>query len=595
MEDKTVLYVEDNYHNRRIVRKILSTRGYNVVEAEDGLVGYEMICELKPPLVLLDIALPHLDGIQIVQRLKADKETRHIPVVALTASAMRGDRERFLEAGCDDYLSKPVRSFELIEMVERYYQPSNETSESKIEEPPKLDENTAEDLDHHRGHTDIIENGEAVEHMASKEEEPSAAISPVTEPPKKKRKPAAKKKLAAVKKKKLKVSRKKTAKPKKEAALAAVEDHALKKVAIVNETETAWERKVVEMLSSVAIQPPTPQVSPAGEVISQPLIEQNVSEMLADIPTLPSTPEAETATEPLPELNTILPALDSAEEEAQPEPAVVEIDHDPEPVVGDYIWVIEPDATISRLVRRLLAAKLKIEAVEMTLGDLPSQPKTLPSLLILGTKRVDQQLQETLQGVRSVAGMSAVPFIVLTNENPDAEQLSEYAPEAGLVWLKEQLVNDNLLARVGDLMNSKPDQPQPEGTAHYNATSDGDARTTVLVIEDVSDSAALAEKILANNNYIPIVAETGERGVTLAKDVHPDLILLDLGLPDVDGQTLIGILRADPDLSDVPVILCTAWPKETLEKMVEAYGFDGYISKPYKVAEFMGVVEEHTA
>lgn len=121
MQEKTVLYIEDNAHNRRIVRKILSVFGYTVIEAEDGLRGYEMIRDMKPPLVLLDISLPTMDGIQIVGKVKADDALAHIPVIALTASAMRGDRERFLEAGCDDYLSKPVGAKELHEMVDSYY------------------------------------------------------------------------------------------------------------------------------------------------------------------------------------------------------------------------------------------------------------------------------------------------------------------------------------------------------------------------------------------------------------------------------------------------------------------------------------------
>jgi CheY-like chemotaxis protein len=124
MEQKTVLYIEDNFHNRRIVRKILQSRGYSLIEAEDGISGLAMVQELKPPLVLLDIGLPGMDGLEVVGRIKADQALREIPVIALTASAMRGDRERFLAAGCDDYLSKPVQAMELINMVGAYY-PSN--------------------------------------------------------------------------------------------------------------------------------------------------------------------------------------------------------------------------------------------------------------------------------------------------------------------------------------------------------------------------------------------------------------------------------------------------------------------------------------
>jgi len=120
-DEKTILYIEDNRHNRRIVRKILQSRGYNVIEAEDGITGLEMVRELKPPLILLDIGLPGMDGLEVVEHIRADEALRHIPVIALTASAMRGDRERFLEAGCDDYLSKPIHVIELIKMVENYY------------------------------------------------------------------------------------------------------------------------------------------------------------------------------------------------------------------------------------------------------------------------------------------------------------------------------------------------------------------------------------------------------------------------------------------------------------------------------------------
>jgi CheY-like chemotaxis protein len=124
MDQKTVLYIEDNFHNRRIVRKILQSRGYSLIEAEDGISGLAMVQELKPPLVLLDIGLPGMDGLEVVGRIKADEALRDIPVIALTASAMRGDKERFLAAGCDDYLSKPIQAMELINMVGAYY-PSN--------------------------------------------------------------------------------------------------------------------------------------------------------------------------------------------------------------------------------------------------------------------------------------------------------------------------------------------------------------------------------------------------------------------------------------------------------------------------------------
>ncbi len=119
-----ILYIEDNYHNRRLVRKILGSRGYSVLEAEDGQTGLAMLRERRPALLLLDIGLPDIDGLEVVARIRADEELAGTPVVAVTASAMRGDRERFLEQGCDDYLSKPLQAMELLELVERYYGPA---------------------------------------------------------------------------------------------------------------------------------------------------------------------------------------------------------------------------------------------------------------------------------------------------------------------------------------------------------------------------------------------------------------------------------------------------------------------------------------
>ncbi len=121
MEQKTVLYIEDNYHNRRIVRKVLQSRGYTMIEAEDGISGLAMVRELKPPLVLLDIGLPGIDGLEVISQIRADDQVRQTPVIALTASAMRGDRERFIAAGCDDYLSKPIEALKLIDKVAEYY------------------------------------------------------------------------------------------------------------------------------------------------------------------------------------------------------------------------------------------------------------------------------------------------------------------------------------------------------------------------------------------------------------------------------------------------------------------------------------------
>lgn len=120
MGNKSILYVEDNFHNKRLVRKILTARGYTVLEAEDGQSGVEMAIAELPDLILMDINIPGLDGIEATRLIKADDKTSKIPVIALTANAMRGDRERFLAAGCDNYLPKPISTSDLLSVIASY-------------------------------------------------------------------------------------------------------------------------------------------------------------------------------------------------------------------------------------------------------------------------------------------------------------------------------------------------------------------------------------------------------------------------------------------------------------------------------------------
>lgn len=119
---RKVLYIEDNDDNRRLVIKLLGSRGIAVLDAADGLSGLEVLERERPALLLLDISLPDVDGLQLVAILRRHREPaiRALPIIALTASAMPGDRERFLEQGCSDYLSKPLQALELIAMVESY-------------------------------------------------------------------------------------------------------------------------------------------------------------------------------------------------------------------------------------------------------------------------------------------------------------------------------------------------------------------------------------------------------------------------------------------------------------------------------------------
>jgi len=108
MEPSVVLYIEDDLANRLLVRRILEAEGYQVIEAENGPQGLR-VARLKPPdLVLVDISMPDMDGYEVATRLRAMPEMRGVPIVALTANVMKGDRERSLEAGCSGYIQKPL-------------------------------------------------------------------------------------------------------------------------------------------------------------------------------------------------------------------------------------------------------------------------------------------------------------------------------------------------------------------------------------------------------------------------------------------------------------------------------------------------------
>jgi two-component system cell cycle response regulator DivK len=117
---KRILVVEDDPDNRRIVAKVLSVEGYHVIEATDGIEALAQARAERPDLILMDLALPNVDGWEATRQLKSDPETRSIPVVALTAVAMRGDEEQARAAGCDDYLPKPARPAAIREVVKKY-------------------------------------------------------------------------------------------------------------------------------------------------------------------------------------------------------------------------------------------------------------------------------------------------------------------------------------------------------------------------------------------------------------------------------------------------------------------------------------------
>ena len=115
-----ILVVEDNEMNMKLLRDVLYATGYRTLEATTGAEAVELASANVPDLVLMDIQLPDFDGVQALHRLRANERTAAIPVLAVTAQAMQGDRQEFLAAGFDGYVSKPVNVRELIGTVRRY-------------------------------------------------------------------------------------------------------------------------------------------------------------------------------------------------------------------------------------------------------------------------------------------------------------------------------------------------------------------------------------------------------------------------------------------------------------------------------------------
>ena len=113
----------------------------------------------------------------------------------------------------------------------------------------------------------------------------------------------------------------------------------------------------------------------------------------------------------------------------------------------------------------------------------------------------------------------------------------------------------------------------------------------ILYIEDIKDNITLVQKIVTSRGHEFMSAENAETGLEMAFEVRPDLILLDLGLPDADGQTLSVWMRNDPALESVPIIVLTAWPEEVVRHTVEAYNLDGYLCKPFTLAELVQTID----
>jgi two-component system cell cycle response regulator DivK len=122
---KKVLIVEDNELNLKLVQDLLEYHGYVIFSTGRGEAALDLARQHRPDLILLDIQLPDITGMEAARRLKAGNETRTIPIVALTAFAMHGDRAQVLASGCDDYMAKPFNVLELLRLVERHTSSGN--------------------------------------------------------------------------------------------------------------------------------------------------------------------------------------------------------------------------------------------------------------------------------------------------------------------------------------------------------------------------------------------------------------------------------------------------------------------------------------
>lgn len=120
MPDKNVMVVEDNEKNRKLMRVVLKAKGYNVIEATTGEEALNLLKNQKPNIILMDIQLPGIDGLTLIKQIKADTMTKEIPIIAVTAYAMKGDEQKILDTGCEAYMSKPINTQELPIIIEKY-------------------------------------------------------------------------------------------------------------------------------------------------------------------------------------------------------------------------------------------------------------------------------------------------------------------------------------------------------------------------------------------------------------------------------------------------------------------------------------------
>ncbi|PCI88794.1 MAG: two-component system response regulator [Hyphomicrobiales bacterium] len=117
---KTILIVEDNELNMKLFNDLLESKGYKIIQTANGLNAVELAREHKPNLILMDIQLPEVSGLEVTKWLKADDELAHIPVIAVTAFAMKGDEEKILQGGCEAYISKPISVAKFLATIQSF-------------------------------------------------------------------------------------------------------------------------------------------------------------------------------------------------------------------------------------------------------------------------------------------------------------------------------------------------------------------------------------------------------------------------------------------------------------------------------------------
>lgn len=119
---KKILHVEDNFDNRLLVRRLLMASGFEVIEAENATQAMDLLRSTRPDLILMDINMPDVDGYTLTQELKSLPALKDVPIIAITANVMKGDRERTLQAGCDGYIEKPIDVDRFIDQIVGYLQ-----------------------------------------------------------------------------------------------------------------------------------------------------------------------------------------------------------------------------------------------------------------------------------------------------------------------------------------------------------------------------------------------------------------------------------------------------------------------------------------